>query len=149
MQQCVPPDQPPSLRLPWWSPDPRGVIPVGGVHVSRTSRWRLRTSGWTATLDHAFTAVVRGCARGGPNGWITPELVALYTELHQLGWAHSSEVWDGDELVGGHFGLLVGAVYVCDSMFHVRTDASKIALVDADARLAEAGGGCARGVRRA
>jgi leucyl/phenylalanyl-tRNA--protein transferase len=112
---------------------------VGGVHVSRRLRERMRSCGWSASLDHAFTAVVRGCARGGPEGWITPELIELYTELHQLGWAHSSEVWDGGELLGGHFGLLVGAVYVLDSMFYVRSNASKIALVDADARLAAAG----------
>nr|MDT0664266.1 leucyl/phenylalanyl-tRNA--protein transferase [Micromonospora sp. DSM 115978] len=132
-------DESPSLRLPWWSPNPRGVIPVGGLHVSRSLRTRLRSCGWTATVDHAFTAVVRGCARGGANGWITPELVELYTELHERGWAHSSEVWEGDELVGGHFGVLVGAVYIGDSMFHLRTDASKVALVDVDERLAAGG----------
>lgn len=133
------PEEPPSLRLPWWSPDPRGVIPVGGLHVSRRLRERMRSCGWTATLDHDFTAVVRGCARGGPFGWITPALIELYTELHHLGWAHSGEVWDGDELLGGHFGLLVGGVYILDSMFYVRSNASKIAVVDVDARLAAGG----------
>jgi leucyl/phenylalanyl-tRNA--protein transferase len=133
------PEEPSSLRLPWWSPDPRGVIPVGGLHVSRRLREWIRSCGWTATLDHDFTTVVRGCARGGPAGWITAELVDLYAELHQVGWAHSSEVWDGHELVGGHFGLLVGGVYVLDSMFYIRSNASKIALVDIDARLAAGG----------
>lgn len=131
---------PATLDLPWWSPDPRGVVPAGGVHVSRTLRWRLRSSGWTATVDEAFGEVVRHCCRGGPNEWITVDLVAAYDRLHELGWAHSFEVWADDVLLGGHFGLVVGGVYACESMFHLRTDASKVAFVDFDARFAAAGG---------
>jgi leucyl/phenylalanyl-tRNA--protein transferase len=134
------PDQQPSLDLAWWDPDPRCVIHPGNVHISRTLRWRLRRCGWKATLDESFQDVVRACRRGGPNGWITDELVDVYTELHTLGWAHSSEVWAGDTLVGGHFGLLVGSVYLGDSMFHTSTDASKVALADFEDRFAAAGG---------
>ncbi len=134
------PDRPPSLDLVWWSPDPRGVIHPGTVHLSRRLRWWLRRCGWTATLNESFPEVVRACRRDGPDGWITDELVDVYTELHALGWAHSSEVWADETLVGGHFGLFVGSVYVCDSLFHIRTDASKVALADFDARFTVAGG---------
>jgi leucyl/phenylalanyl-tRNA--protein transferase len=134
------PGRPPSADLVWWDPDPRGVIHPGGLHLSRRLRWWLRRCGWTATLDASFAAVVRACRRDGPHGWISDELVDVYTELFALGWAHSTEVWDGDTLVGGHFGLLVGAVYIGDSMFHRRTDASKVALADFDARFTAAGG---------
>jgi leucyl/phenylalanyl-tRNA---protein transferase len=129
-----------ALDLPWWSPDPRAVVPAGGMHISGTLRARLRTCGWTATLDRAFAEVVRGCARGGPHAWITPDLAAAYQRLHDLGWAHSTEVWRDGELVGGHFGLLVGGVYAAESMFHRHTDASKAALVDFDDRFTAAGG---------
>lgn len=128
------------LDLPWWSPDPRAVVPAGGMHISGTLRKRLRTCGWTATVDQAFAEVVRCCARGGPHAWITPELAAAYQRLHDLGWAHSTEVWRDGELVGGHFGLLLGGVYAAESMFHAHTDASKAALVDFDARFTAAGG---------
>jgi leucyl/phenylalanyl-tRNA--protein transferase len=142
--------------MPWWSPDPRAVLPVDGVHRARSLRRRLRNCGWSTTLNAAFAEVVRHCARtgeageahgDGPGGghgdedaWITPELAAAYQELHELGWAHSIEVWDGDELVGGMYGVLVGAAGMLESMFHVRTDASKVALVDFVDRFAAAGG---------
>ncbi len=132
--------QPATLDLPWWSPDPRGVLVCGAVHVSRTLAWRIRSTGWTATVDAAFAEVVGHCARGGRHEWITPDLVACYQRLFELGWAHSSEVWDGDTLVGGHFGITIGGVHSCESMFHRVTDASKAALVDFDARF-RAGGG--------
>ncbi|WP_374122073.1 leucyl/phenylalanyl-tRNA--protein transferase [Frankia sp. AiPa1] len=127
--------------LPWWSPDPRAVIPAGAVRVSRSLRKRMRSCGWTTSIDEAFVDVVRGCQRGGESGWITDELVDGYAELHALGWAHSIEVWDGDDqLIGGMYGVGVGGVFAGESMFHVRTDASKIALADFDARFRAAGG---------
>jgi leucyl/phenylalanyl-tRNA--protein transferase len=126
--------------VPWWCPDPRAVIPVGRVRVARSLRSRLRSCGWTTTVDRCFGDVVRRCRRGGPDAWMTPELIAGYLELHALGWAHSVEVWDGAELVGGHFGVLLGGVYTGESMFHVATDASKVALVDFEARFAAGGG---------
>jgi leucyl/phenylalanyl-tRNA--protein transferase len=133
------PHRPATVDLPWWSPDPRAVLPVDAVHVSRSLRARLRSSGWTTTMNRSFTAVVQQCRRAGPDAWISPELVVAYAELHALGWAHSLEVWAGDDLAGGIFGVLVGGVFVGESMFHARSDGSKVALVDLTARLAQAG----------
>ena len=129
----------PGAPLPWFSPDPRGVIPLDGVAVSRSLRARLRRSGWETTVDRAFAAVLSGCAdRGGT--WITPPMLAAYQRLHDLGHAHSLEVWDDGELAGGLYGIGVGGVFTGESMFHLATDASKVALVDLAARLTEAGG---------
>jgi leucyl/phenylalanyl-tRNA--protein transferase len=129
------------VPLPWFSPDPRGVIEPHGVHVSRSLRAVLRTSGWATTIDHDFDGVVAGCRdRPGEGTWITDEMVAAYRALHQLGWAHSIEVWDGDDLVGGLYGMLVGGVFTGESMFHRVSNASKVALVDFANRFALAGG---------
>ena len=147
----------PGAPLPWFSPDPRGVIPLDGLVVSRSLRARLRRSGWETTVDRAFAAVLAGCAdrptEEGPGGlepgppesgeggtWITPPMRAAYQRLHDLGHAHSLEVWAGGELVGGLYGVGVGGVFTGESMFHLASDASKVALVDLVARLAEAGG---------
>nr|WP_308204190.1 MULTISPECIES: leucyl/phenylalanyl-tRNA--protein transferase [Frankia] len=134
------PGRPGGYDLPWWSPDPRAVIPAGGVRVNRSLRKRLRNCGWTTTVDESFVEVVRGCQRDGTSGWITDELIDGYARLHALGWAHSLEVWDGDDLVGGVYGVGVGGVFAGESMFHARTDASKVALADFDARFTAAGG---------
>ena len=135
----------PGAPLPWFSPDPRGVIPLEGVTVSRSLRARLRRSGWETTVDRAFAAVLAGCAdrrgdlrEGGT--WITPPMRVAYQRLHDLGHAHSLEVWAGAELVGGLYGVGVGGVFTGESMFHLASDASKVALVDLTARLTEAGG---------
>lgn len=132
------------VALPWFSPDPRAVILRDpGVHVSRSLRRRLRSSPWETTVDADFTGVVAACAvaRGpGEGTWITAEMADAYTCLHRLGWAHSVEVWDGDEMVGGIYGVRVGACFTGESMFHRRTDASKAALVDLWRRWTEAGG---------
>jgi leucyl/phenylalanyl-tRNA---protein transferase len=137
----------PGAPLLWFSPDPRGVIPPDGVVVTRSLRARLRRSGWETTVDAAFAAVIDACAdRPGAGGvpgegtWITPPMRTAYRRLHQLGHAHSLEVWDGDRLVGGLYGIGVGGVFTGESMFHLATDASKVALVDLAARFAEAGG---------
>jgi leucyl/phenylalanyl-tRNA--protein transferase len=140
----------PGAPLPWFSPDPRGVIPLDGLVVSRSLRARLRRSGWETTVDRAFAAVLTACAdrpdgsREGGEGeggtWITAPMRAAYRRLHDLGHAHSLEVWAGEELVGGLYGVGVGAVFTGESMFHLASDASKAALVDLVARLAEAGG---------
>jgi len=122
----------------WWSPDPRGVIPLGGLLVSRSLRRscrRLRT-----TIDVAFDDVMAGCGDPRrPHGWITPAFRTAYGELHRLGWAHSIEVWHGDDLVGGLYGVQVGGLFAGESMFHRERDASKVALV----ALVEALGGTA------
>lgn len=127
------------LPLLWFSPDPRAVIAPGRIHVSRSLRRRLRTCGWTTTMDRDLPGVMAACAdRDGT--WITPAMRRAYGRLGELGWARSLEVWEGDRLVGGVYGVQVGAVLTGESMFHRRTDASKVALVDLCARFGAAGG---------
>lgn len=112
----------------WWSPDPRGVLPVGAVHVSRSlARTRRR---FTIRVDTAFDAVVRACADPArPGGWISPGMFAAYRRLHDAGWAHSIEAWTaGGRLAGGVFGLAIGGLFAGESMFHHERDASKAAL---------------------
>ena len=132
----------PGVAVPWFSPDPRAVLPLDGLRISRSLRQRLRRCGWASTVDAAFEAVVDGCARrpGGEGTWIGREMRHAYARLWRLGWAHSMEVWDGDQLVGGLYGVAVGGCFTGESMFHLATDASKVALVDLVARWAEAGG---------
>ena len=132
------------ISLPWFSPDPRAVIlPDPGVHLSRSLRRRLRSSRWETTVDTDFPAVVAGCAAARPAGegtWITAEMAEAYECLHRLGWAHSLEVWEDEELVGGIYGVRVGACFTGESMFHRRSDASKVALFDLWRRWEDAGG---------
>jgi leucyl/phenylalanyl-tRNA--protein transferase len=123
----------------WWSPQPRGVIPLDGLQVSRSLRRALRA--YEVTYDTAFDEVVRGCADPRrPHGWITPAVRRAYLELHRLGWAHSVETRTRDgALAGGLYGLQVGGLFAGESMFHVGTDASKVALVRLVQRLQAAG----------
>jgi leucyl/phenylalanyl-tRNA--protein transferase len=112
----------------WWSPDPRGVLPLHGLRVSRSLARSVRRA--EVRVDTAFAAVVAGCADPGRSGrWITPEVAAAYTALHELGWAHSVETWVDGELAGGLYGVAVGGLFAGESMFSARTDASKTALV--------------------
>ena len=118
--------------LGWWSPDPRGVLPLEGLHVSRSLRRSCRR--FRVTVDVAFAEVVRGCADPSrPHGWIDDEFVRAYTHLHELGWAHSVEVWHVDDrdraLVGGIYGVAIGGLFAAESKFHRERDASKVALV--------------------
>ncbi len=133
----------PGVPLPWFSPDPRGVLFLDGVHVSRSLRQRLRRCGWETTVDAAFDAVVDECRRARPDDdtWITGAMRTAYCRLHRLGWAHSVEVWDAGALVGGLYGVQVGGCFTGESMFHRASDASKVALVDLVDRMADAGGG--------
>lgn len=115
----------------WWSPDPRAIIPLDGMHVSRRLARKLRTSPFTVTLDRAFAQVVRHCAmprHRGDGVWITQEFRAAFAALFERGSAHSVECWQGERLVGGVFGVAVNGFFSAESMFHVETDASKIAL---------------------
>lgn len=114
--------------LGWWSPDPRGVLPPRGVHISRSMRRAL--SRFEVSVDTAFDEVVAACADPRrPHGWISPEYRSAYRTLHDLGWAHSIEVWDtSGELAGGLFGVEIGGLFAGESKFHVRTDASKVAV---------------------
>lgn len=125
----------------WWSPDPRAVVPLDGLHVSRSLRRTLRSGRFSLTRDAAFADVVRACAdRPGQGTWITPPMVEAYTRLHARGHAHSVEVWDGGGwLVGGVYGVTLGAAFMGESMFHRATDASKVALVHLVAHLREQG----------
>lgn len=116
----------------WWSPDPRCVFRTDAMHVSRSLRRQLRQSTWTVSLNRAFRSVMQACARsrpGQPGTWIVPTMIDAYTELHRLGHAHSVEVWDGSELVGGIYGVAVGRLFCAESMFSVQTGGSKIALL--------------------
>lgn len=125
--------------VPWCSPDPRAVLVADAVVVSRSLRRTLRRSGWEASVDDAFDEVVANCADRGEGTWITGRMREAYGELHRAGGAHSVEVWDGDRLVGGLYGVLVGSVFCGESMFHRESDASKVALVELCARVLEAG----------
>lgn len=125
----------------WWSPDPRAVLTPDGIHVSRTLARTLRSGRLRTTLDQAFTDVVAGCAdRPGEGTWITPSMASAYAELHELGHAHSLEVWDAaGDLVGGIYGVAVGAAFCGESMFHRVRDASKVALVALTEHLRDTG----------
>ena len=130
--------------MPWFCPPLRGVIPLDRLRVSRSLARTLRRRGYETTVDETFEAVVEGCRepRAGQDGtWISDDLAAAYARLHALGHAHSLEVWDGERLVGGIYGVLVGGVFCGESMFHRESDASKVALADLVARLVEAGAG--------
>jgi leucyl/phenylalanyl-tRNA---protein transferase len=119
------------IDLLWWSPDPRAVLPLDGLHVSRRLRQTLRQHRFRVTIDADFGAVIAACAdRDDDETWITPALRAAYERLHALGWAHSVEVWTLDgTLAGGLYGVTVGGLFAAESMFHRQTDASKVALV--------------------
>ena len=117
----------------WHSPDPRMVLRVEELHVPRSLRKVLRQGRYRFTLDSAFPAVIGACAatpRHGQGGtWITPQMRAAYLELHRLGWAHSVEAWLDDTLVGGVYGVCLGAIFFGESMFARSPDASKAAFV--------------------
>lgn len=112
----------------WWSPEPRAVLPLDGLRVTRSLRRSCRR--YEVRIDTAFASVVEACAdprRSG--GWVTPEIAAAYTRLHELGWAHSVEAWDDRGLAGGLYGVAIGGLFAGESMFQRRSDASKVALV--------------------
>lgn len=121
----------------WWSPDPRAVIPLDGLRVSRSLRRSLRR--FEIRVDTAFEQVIDACGDPSrPHGWISPDVRDAYCRLHQLGWVHSVEAWTrhdtragaaGGELAGGLYGVAIGGLFAGESMFHRRTDASKVALV--------------------
>src|SRR5207344_227200 len=114
--------------LIWWSPVQRGVIPLAGFTASR-SLLRARRD-FEIRHNSAFTAVIEACADPvRPHGWIDDTFVTAYTRLHELGWAHSVEAWDEDGLAGGLYGVESGGLFAAESMFHLRTDASKAAFL--------------------
>ncbi len=118
----------PGGPIGWWSPDPRGILPLDQLRVTRSLAKSCRR--YRTTVDHAFDDVVRECGDPTrPLGWIDEQIRDAYGRLHRMGWAHSVEVWDGDELVGGLYGIEVGGLFAGESMFHHARDASKVALV--------------------
>ena len=115
--------------LGWWSPDPRGILPLDGLRVTRSMRQSARR--YEVRVDTCFARVVRACADPSrEDGWIDDNIITAYTRLHELGWAHSVEVFDGDgELAGGLYGVRVDGLFAVESMFHLKRDASKVALM--------------------
>jgi leucyl/phenylalanyl-tRNA--protein transferase len=114
--------------LGWWSPDPRGVLELDNLRISRSLRRSMRH--FEFRVDSAFDEVVAGCAEPTrPHGWIDDRIQRAYRRLHELGWAHSVETWCDGELVGGLYGLGIGGLFAAESKFHRRTDASKAAVV--------------------
>ena len=115
--------------IAWWSPDPRGILPLDALRVTRSLRQSCRR--YDVRIDTAFDAVIEQCADPTrDHGWIDEEIKAAYRRLHRLGWAHSVEAWTLDgELVGGLYGVAIGGLFAGESMFHRERDASKVALV--------------------
>jgi leucyl/phenylalanyl-tRNA---protein transferase len=111
----------------WVDPEQRGILPIGGFHISRSLQRRMRTGGFRTTADHSFVAVMQGCAERAET-WISPDIIRVYAQLHDRGQAHSVEVWSGDHLVGGVYGVALGAAFFGESMFSRVRDASKVAL---------------------
>src|SRR4051794_2835853 len=117
-------------KIAWWSPDPRAVLPLDGLQVSRSLR--KSCARFEVRVDSAFADVIEACADPSrPGAWITGEIRRAYTALYRLGWAHSVETWDPDTgtLAGGLYGVSIGGLFAGESMFHRATDASKVALV--------------------
>jgi leucyl/phenylalanyl-tRNA--protein transferase len=116
----------------WWSPDPRCVFHTETLRINRSLRRQLRGKSWRLSADHAFEQVVRACAapRAREAGtWLVPAMIDAYVQLHRLGHAHSVEVWDGERLVGGIYGVAVGRLFCGESMFSAESGGSKLALV--------------------
>ncbi|MBI5141752.1 MAG: leucyl/phenylalanyl-tRNA--protein transferase [Nitrospirae bacterium] len=127
----------------WWSPDPRGIIPLEGFRVNRSLKKALRRAEFEIRINTAFDSVITGCASAhesarGP-GWLTDEMMPAYMRLHRLGHAHSVEAWKDGQLVGGLYGVAVGGLFAGESMFHLQPNASKAALVALVERLKERG----------
>ena len=117
--------------LTWWSPDPRAIFDLETFHPHRTIMRTARRCGWRFAIDRDFAGVMRQCAEATterPATWITADFVRSYGELHRRGFAHSIEVYEGDELVGGLYGVTIGAFFGGESMFHRAADASKAAV---------------------
>jgi leucyl/phenylalanyl-tRNA---protein transferase len=116
----------------WWSPDPRCVFRTEALNIHRNLRRQLAGKQWRLTVDHAFEDVIRACAapRSTESGtWIMPAMIDGYSRLHALGHAHSVEVWEGERLVGGIYGVAVGRLFCGESMFSAESGGSKIALI--------------------
>jgi leucyl/phenylalanyl-tRNA---protein transferase len=128
-------------RVAWWSPDPRLIMNARQVHIGRNVRKRLRRGPeWVTTANHSFQRVAEECRSSREPRWLTDALLESLVSLHQMGWAHSIEVWEGTDLIGGAFGIGLGRTFSGDSMFNRRPDAARVAAADLGARFAQAGG---------
>ena len=124
----------------WWSPDPRAIIDLRNFHVPRRLAATIKQQKFRVTADTRFRTVMEGCAADREEGtWVTIEMIDAYTALHERGQAHSLEVWLGDDLVGGIYGVAIGGFFAGESMFHRARDASKVALVSLLTRLRDRG----------
>ena len=126
----------------WWSLDPRAILPLDGLHISRRLARTLRTGRFQATCNVAFSRVIGHCSKGpGREGgtWVTQEMIQAYCRLHHLGHAHSVEVWRDGQLAGGVYGVAIGGLFAAESMFYHVRDASKAALVHLVRRLSDRG----------
>jgi leucyl/phenylalanyl-tRNA--protein transferase len=118
--------------LAWWSPDPRAIMELDGLHVSRRLRRTCRSNRFEVTCDRGFAGVIHGCAtENGREGatWLFPAMIRAYTRLHELGYAHSIEVWHEGQLAGGTYGVAIGGLFAAESKFYRVRDASKVAVV--------------------
>lgn len=116
----------------WYRPDPRTILPLNKFRVSKSLRKTVKAGLYEIRYNSQFEEVMKACSEtkaGRESTWISDELIALYTVLHKMGFAHSIESWDGDKLVGGLYGVSIHGVFFGESMFHRKTDASKVALV--------------------
>jgi leucyl/phenylalanyl-tRNA--protein transferase len=131
----------PGEPILWWSPDPRLILEPSNIHVSRRLERIIRQGHLQVTLDRAFKEVIRSCSetriKRGKGTWLTPEMIEAYTELHYLGKTHSVETWQGDQLVGGLYGIAIGRVFFGESMFTRVSNASKVAFVTLVRQLSE------------
>lgn len=112
----------------WWSPDPRAIFEMDGLHISRRLAHTLRSGKFHNTINQAFGQVMHSCADRDEGTWITTEMIEAYERLHRLGLAHSVETWCGDELAGGIYGIAIRGLFAAESMFSRRSDGSKVAL---------------------
>src|SRR5262249_47917496 len=131
-------------EIRWFSPDPRGILPLEAVHIPRRLARAARKGAFRIEIDRAFGEVIRACASDDrdsddPGTWISDEIIESYEALHALGVAHSVEAWNGDRLVGGLYGVAIRGAFFGESMFHRETDASKVALVALVERLQSRG----------
>ena len=128
-----------SETIQWLAPDPRAIIELDDFKVSRSLRAVARRGEFTMTIDRAFEETMAACANRAGGTWISGEIAAAYTRLHRVGFGHSVEVWQGEELVGGLYGVSIGGAFFGESMFHRVSDASKVALAHLVQRMRDRG----------
>ncbi len=128
------------MPICWWSPDPRAIFDLDQFRPARRLQRTCRSGLFDMTVNRAFASVIRGCAyRPGEGTWITVDMIEAYERLHRMGYAHSIEAWHDGELAGGLYGVALGGLFAGESMFYLRRDASKVALVQLVNRLRECG----------